>query len=467
MAKYTTADLRNVGVIGHGDTGKMTLISACLFTSGTQNRLGRVEDGNAVTDSDAQEIERQFSIQAALAHTDWKGSQITFIDTPGYAVFRTETKGALRVADGALVLVDALAGVDVMTEKVWEYRRDDSIPAVIVVNRLDRENADFDHAVETCVDAFGREAVPIHLPIGAGREFEGFVDLVEMKAYTYKFDGKGKGKVGDIPEDMAEAAATARAVLVEMVAESNEGLMGLFFDQGNLDRAQLIQGIRRAVHRRRFHPTVCMASGHGIGTDRIMDICVEILPSPVDHPQLVGHDDDGKKVFADTDPTAPFAALVFKTVSDDFAGRINFLKVFAGTLKADGHAFNVRTDADEKLTNLSSPQGKDLQQIDEAVAGQICAVAKLRDTGTSDTLRAKGSAMKIEHVAYPQAAISFAIEPESKGDEEKISQAMARLMDEIPCSGSPVTRRRMNSFCRAWASSMSRSRWPSSRGVST
>jgi elongation factor G len=432
MAKYTTADLRNVGVIGHGDTGKTTLVSACLYTSGAQSRLGRVEDGTTVTDFDAQEIDRQISIQAALAHTDWKGSQITFIDTPGYAVFRAETKGALRVADGALVVVDALEGVDVMTEKVWEYRRDDGIPAVIVVNRLDRDNSDFAHAVETCVDAFGREAVPIELPIGAGSEFKGVVDLVQMKAYTYEVDGKGKGTVGEIPEDLADAAQTARAALVEMVAESNEELMDLFFEQGDLNGEQLTEGLRRAVHRRRLYPVVCAATGHGICTDRLMNVCLDLLPSPVDHPQLVWHDEEGQRQYADTDSTAPFAALVFKTVSDDFAGRINFLKVFAGTLRADDHAINARTGADERLTNLSSPQGKELQNIDEAVAGQICAVAKLRDTSTSDTLRAKGSEMVLEHVAYPQAAISFAIEPESKADEEKISQAVARLMDEDP-----------------------------------
>jgi len=432
MGKYTTADLRNVGVIGHGDTGKTMLVSACLFTTGVQNRLGRVEEGHAVTDFDAQEIERQISIQAALAHMDWKGSQITFIDTPGYAVFRAETKGALRVADGAVVVVDALDGVDIMTEKVWEYRRDDSIPAIIVINRLDRENTDFAHAVETCIDAFGREVVPVQIPIGQSHDFKGVVDLIQMKAYTYQFDGNGKGKVGDIPEEMMEAALAARATLVEMVAESNEELMDLYFEQGDLDNDQLIQGIRRAVHRRRLHPVFCMATGHGIGTDRLLDACVTLLPSPADHPQLIGHDEDGNRVFADTDPDAPFAALVFKTVSDDFAGRINFLKVFAGTLKADDHAFNVRTGADERLTNLSSPQGKELQQINAAVAGQICAVAKLRDTATSDTLRAKASSMVIEHVEYPQAAISFAIEPESKTDEEKISAAIARLMDEDP-----------------------------------
>ncbi len=432
MAKYKTADLRNVGVIGHADTGKTTLVSACLLTSGAQNRMGRVEDGNAVTDFDAQEVERQISIQAALAHTDWKGSQITFIDTPGYSVFRAETKGALRVADGAIVAVDALAGVDVMTEKVWQYRREDSIPAIILINRLDRENTDFTHAVETCVDSFGREAVPVQLPIGSGHDFKGIVDLLEMKAYTYEADGDGKGKAGDVPDDIQEAAQEARAALVEMVAESNEELMDTFFEQGDLDDAQLMEGLCRAVHRRRLYPVYCAAAGRGIGTDRVMDACVKLLPSPVEHPQLIHHDDDGKPVFADTDPEAPFAALVFKTVSDDFAGRINFLKVFAGTLKADDHAINARTDADERLTNLSSPQGKELQNIDSAVAGQICAVAKLKDTSTGDTLHAKGSSLELEHVEYPQAAISFALEPESKGDEEKISQALARLTDEDP-----------------------------------
>ena len=430
MAKFSTEELRNVGVIGHGDTGKTTLVSACLFTSGAVSRFGRVEDGNAVTDFDEEEHDRQISVQAAIAHAPWKKSEVTFVDTPGYAVFRAESKGALRVCDGAILAVDAVSGAEVMTEKAWEYLQGFGTPAIFVVNRLDRENSSFERAVESCADVFGREVVPVQLPIGEAHDFSGVVDLVEMKAYGYDADGNGKGKAMEIPEALAEAAQSARATLVEMVAESNEELLETYFEAGDLTDDQLTSGIRAAVHKCRLFPVFCTSGLHNIGTDRLLDACVNLLPSPADVQQLVERI-DGEDVRADADSSAPMAALVFKTISDPFAGRINYLKVFSGTVKGDATVVNARSGS-ERLTNLSSIQGKTLEPLDEAPAGKICAVAKLKDTATSDTLRAKGSDVVVEHVAFPQAAISFAIEPESKKDEEKIGSAIQRITDEDP-----------------------------------
>lgn len=431
MAKFATEDLRNVGVVGHGDTGKTTLVSACLFTAGAVSRLARVEDGHTTTDFDEEEIARQISIAAATAHCDWKRKQITFLDTPGYAVFRAEAKGALRVADGTIVAVDAVSGPEVMTEKVWEYLQDYKVPAILVINRLDRENSSFERAVESCVDSFGREVVALQLPIGEAHDFTGVIDLLEMKAYTYQRDGDGKGTAGEVPAELQEEAQAAREALVEMVAESNEDLMEAFFEEGDLTYEQLVGGIRDAVHKMQLFPVLSMSSLHNIGTDRVLDACTDLLPSPADRPQLVGHQDDVPQ-WTMADSSAPFAAFVFKTMADPFAGHINLMKVFGGTVQADMHVENARTGSDERMSNLSLLQGKNLEPLEEAVAGQICAVTKLKDTGTSDTLRAKGSDLIIEPAVFPQAAISFAVTPQSKGDEEKIGAAIARLLEEDP-----------------------------------
>ena len=304
MAKFASEDLRNVGVIGHDDTGKTTLVSACLYTTGAVSRLGRVEDGHSTTDFDEEEIDRQISIQVGLAHAQWRGSQITFVDTPGYAVFRAETKGAMRVVDGALVTVDALSGAEVMTEKVWEYMRDLKVPGVIVINRLDRENGSFERAVESCVDSFGREVVALQLPIGAADKFRGVVDLLDMKAYTYAVDGDGKGTVGDVPDDMKDAAEALREALVEMVAESNEELMEIYFEEGGLTRDQLTEGVRQAVFAMSLFPVLCMSAAHNIGTDRVLDACLDFLPSPTDRRQLLARD-EGEDVWIDAEADAP------------------------------------------------------------------------------------------------------------------------------------------------------------------
>lgn len=432
MAKFSTEDLRNVGVVGHGDTGKTTLVSACLYTAGAINRLGRVEDGQAVTDFDAEEIERQISISMAAAHADWKKHSVTFVDTPGYAVFRAESKAAMRVMDSALVVVDALHGPEVMTEKAWEYAADYGVPAMIVINRLDRENSTFEHALESCQEIFGRDVVAMQLPLGTAHDFRGVIDLIDMKAYTYQRDGDGRGKAEPIPEDMQEAAAAAHEALVEMIAESNEELMLAYFESGDLDREQMLEGLRAAVMQRRLFPVACVSAAHNIGTDRILDACVELFPSPAARPQLLRHGEDGKREWMAADASGPFTALVFKTFSDPFAGHITVMRVFSGSVKADATVLNSRTEDNERLANLSIPQGKAMEHIDEAVAGQICAVAKLKGTLTGDTLRVKGSNVVIEPVVLPQAAISFALEPESKGDEEKIANGLARLLEEDP-----------------------------------
>lgn len=431
MAKFTTAALRNVAVVGHGDTGKTTLVSACLYTGGAVNRMGLVDKGSATTDYDEEEIERGISIQAALAHCDVAGKHVTFIDAPGYAVFRPDTKAAMRVADSFALLIDAVSGPQVMSDKSWQYGREYDTPGFIVINRLDRENASFERCLQAIQSRFGREAVALQIPIGKEHDFNGVVDLVEMKAFTYKKDGDGKGSATDIPDDLAADAQSQREALVEMVAEGDEELMEVFFDEGDLTAEQLIRGIRAAVRRRLLFPVVCTSALHGIGTDRVLHTITAYLPSPDERGEFHGTDPSGEnEITGKVDADEPFAALVFKTVADPYAGRISLLKVFSGSGKADATVLNTATGDTEKLANLSLVQGKSYEPVDSVVAGQLCAVAKLKEVHTGNTLCDKSRPIVIAPVEFPKAAISFAVEPQSQSDEEKISEALARLLEE-------------------------------------
>lgn len=432
MTKVTTADLRNVAVVGHGDTGKTTLVSACLYTTGAVNRMGLVDQGTATTDYDPEEIERQISIQAALAHCNFHDKHVTFIDTPGYSVFRPDTKASVRVADGFALLIDAVSGPQLMSDKSWQYARDYDTPGFIVINRLDRENSSYQRTLEAIQTRFGREAVALQIPIGKEHGFKGVVDLVEMKAFNYKQDGDGKASAEDIPEELQATAQTQREALVEMVAEGDEALMEVFFEEGDLTPEQLIKGIRTAVRERLLFPVLCTSALHGIGTDRVLATTTNYLPSPDERADFTGEDpkDNNNQVTRPIDPEGPFAALVFKTVADPYAGRISLMKVFSGSANADALMLNPRTNTTEKLSNLSLVQGKQYQPTQGVVAGQLCAVAKLKDIHTNDTLCDKSYSIIVDPVEFPKAAISFAVEPVSQADEEKISEALARLCEE-------------------------------------
>ena len=433
MADITTGDLRNIAVVGHGDTGKTTLVSACLYAAGAVTRMGLVDQGTATTDYDEEEIERQISIQAALAHCDWNGKHVTFIDTPGYSVFRPDTKASVRVADSIALVVDAVSGPQVMTDKAWQYAKEYDTPGFVVINRLDRENSSYPRTLNAIQSRYGREAVALQLPIGKEHDFKGVVDLVEMKAFVYDHDGNGKTSAGDIPDDMQDAAQSQREALVEMVAEGDEELMEKFFEEGDLTPEELTKGIRTAVRDRLLFPVLCTSALHGIGTDRVLETMVNYLPSPDERNDYTGKNPaDDSEMSAPVDADGKFAALVFKTVADPYAGRISLMKVFSGSASADALMLNPRRGAMEKLANLTLVQGKQYEATPRVVAGQLCAVAKLKDIHTGDTLCDKSQPIVIDPVEFPKAAISFAVEPTSQADEEKISEALSRLLEEDP-----------------------------------
>jgi elongation factor G len=414
---YESKDIRNVGVVGHGDSGKTSLTAALLFTAGATNRLLRVDEGNTITDFDDEEISRKITISTAIAVAEWKKTKINLLDTPGYNIFINDTRAALVAADAALVLVDGVAGVEVQTEKVWAFTNDYRLPRAVVVNKLDRERADFQRALESVQQVFGRSAVPIQLPIGKERDFNGVVDLIHMKAVTYSADGDGKGKEGDIPANLADAAQKAHEALVEMVAEGNDALMEEFFSAGTLPPEHIIEGLRAGVKEMRIFPVMCAGGLHNVGSDLILNFIVDNLPAPTER------ESPGKGV-------AGPSAFVFKTTADPFAGRITFFKVMSGVVKNDANLVNVAKSAAERLAHVSSPQGKTLQPVTELNTGDIGAVAKLKETLTGDTLAEKGATVSYPPVKLPEPSIAFAIEAKSRNDEDRMGNAVHRILEE-------------------------------------
>ena len=433
MKVYDAPNIRNVALVGHGGCGKTSLASALLFDAGAVNRLGRVDDGTTVTDFDPDEIERKISLLAAPAFAEWKKSKVNLIDAPGYANFLSEARAALRVVDAALVVVDAVAGVEVQTEKVWAFAEEYGLARLVVVNRMDRDNASYERALENIQAAFGRAAVPVAVPVGEGKAFRGIVDLVSEKAQVYGDDASGKFQVTDVPAAQQEAVKSWREKLVEMVAESNEELMEEFFEKGTLSQEQLADGLRRAVAAGKVFPVLPASSILNAGVHAVLDAIVDLLPSPADRGEAKGTD-PATKAEATRKPAAdaPLSAFVFKTLVDPHAGRITLFRVYSGTLKSDSVVHNASRDAAERAGSLLLLQGKAQTQVPEIQAGDIGAVAKLKDTQTGDTLADKASPIVYPPVVFPEPATTFAIEPKTRGDDDKISTALQRLLEEDP-----------------------------------
>jgi elongation factor G len=443
MKSYTTPFLRNVGIVGHGDTGKTQLVSSLLYSAGMTPRLGKVSEGNTVTDWDEEEIARKISIQTGLAYAEWASSgdrekpgqektKINFLDTPGYSTFVNETRTTLIAADAAMVVLDALAGVQVVTEKVWDYCTEYELPRAIVINRMDRELANFERALQSVEHVFGRNVVPVHLPIGAEKSFRGVVDLLSMKALVYSPDGEGRAKVEEIPEEMAAAAKEAHEKLVEMVAEGDDKLMEEFFEEGTLPLEDLKLGLRLAFQTRRIFPVLLSSALHNISSDAILDFLVDIFPNPAARSTASGFTEPGggkpvERTIADGEPVSVF---VFKTLSDTFAGRISYFKVMSGVLKNDATLNNFTRGSAERFQHVQLMQGKTGIAAAELHAGDIGAIAKLRDTLTGDTLGDKPAPIYYPVAHTPEPAITFAIEPKTRADEDRIGQGIHKILEE-------------------------------------
>lgn len=432
MKVYSGSEIRNIALAGHNDTGKTTLVSQLLFDAGATTRLGRIEDGTTTTDFDADEIDRKHSISAAIAYVEWKNTKINLLDTPGFGIFLMESKAALRVADAAAIVVSGVTGVEVTTEKVWKFADGFELPRMVIVNKLDRERSSFSRTLEALQKKFGKNVVPVQLPIGEEKDFTGVIDLISMKAYKYATDGSGKFDLTDIPADEKATAEEWREKLIEKVAEGDDTLMERFFEQGGLAQEELIEGLKREISHHQIFPVLLDSASHNIGGHPILDAIVALLPSADEAKTIEGKNPKGEPLTFERRAEAFPAALVFKTFSDPFSGRVSVFRIYSGTLKSDTSYWNTTKDHEERVGKLQLLQGKQQVPVPELRAGDIGAVAKLKDVHTGETLAAKDHPIVIQHIVYPEAAISFAIEPKSRGDEDKIGTALQRIIEEDP-----------------------------------
>jgi elongation factor G len=423
MKSYSSDKIRNVGLIGHGGSGKTTLAEAMLFASGATTRLGKVEEGNTTSDYDPDEIKHHMSINLSLVPVEWQDTKINLIDIPGYSDFVGEVKAGLRVADSALVLVDASAGVEVGTGIVWKIADEYKLPRMAVVTKLEREHANFEHTVQSVQDALSAKAVVLHLPIGQEAAFRGLVDVATGKAYT--FDG-GKVAEGAAPADMAAAIAAAKEKLMDAVCETDDDLLTKYLEGEDISEAELNAAMRKAVSSGQVIPIVIASGAAQKGVQTLLDAIVALLPSPLEAPL---NEEDAKAL---KDKPDRLAAFVFKTIADPFVGKLTYLRVYSGALKGDSHAWNANKSHEERVGQLLVLRGKNNEPVGEIRAGDIGAVAKLQETTTSDTLTTKDSPVRLQPIVFPKPIYSAAIEPKTKVDLDKMGPALQRMVEEDP-----------------------------------
>jgi elongation factor G len=426
---YETNDIRNVALVGHGHSGKTSLTAGLLFTTGGTNRLTRTDEGNTITDFDDEEISRKITVSTAIAAIEWNKRKINLIDTPGFNIFINDTKSALAAADAVMVVVDGVAGVEVQTEKVWGFAEEFKLPRAIIINKLDRERSGFERSLESVQQFFGRTAVPIHLPLGAERDFNGVIDLVRMKAYTYAPDGDGKGKEGEIPARLTEAAQKAHEALVEMVAEGNDALLEEFFDKGTLPVERILEGLRDAVRAMRIFPVMCASGLHNVASDLILNFALENFPNPAERGPWKGTV-NGNEAERPVKDSLPVSAYVFKTVADPFSGRVSYFKVISGVVRNDANLVSARSSTGERLSHIGTLFGKTLQPVTELHAGDLGAVAKLKDTLTGDALGEKTSLITYPAVQLPEPSIAYAISAKTRNDEDRMGNAIHKILEE-------------------------------------
>jgi elongation factor G len=433
MAKLDTGKIRNVAVIAHGSAGKTTLAEAMLFDAGAISRMGTVEEGNTTMDFEPEETEKKISISSAVAYLDWSDHRINLIDTPGFVNFLEDSKGSMRAADSAVVIASAVTGVKGETEKLWSYADDFDMPRVVFINKMDREAADFAAALQSIENSFRKEAIPLVVPIGSGEAFTGVVDLLKMKAYTF---ADGKPQEADIPGDVSGMAEEYRKKLIEKVAESDDVLLEKYLEGGELTVEEITNGIRKGSLQQSFIPVLCGAGSKNIGVQPLLDAIVLCLASPADMAEITPlkgtNPKDESEVERKPEEGKPFSAYVFKSIADPFTGKLTMFRVYSGTLKADSTVLNTSSDAKERIGQIFHMMGKKQNPAQELGPGEIGVVAKLKETNTGDTLSDNANPIVFEKVKFAEPLISYAIAPKSKGDEEKVSTGLHKILDEDP-----------------------------------
>jgi elongation factor G len=426
MAKYRTDQIRNVAILGHGGSGKTTLTEALLHKTGVTNRMGRVEDGTTVSDWDPEEHRRSISINLSVVPLEFEGHKINLIDTPGYLDFVGEVISALQVTEAGLLVVDAVAGAEVGTELAWDYLLERSMPRMIFINKMDRENADFEKAVQSLRTSLGgNKIVPMQLPIGSAEHFKGVVSVVTMKAYLGK-----EGKEVPIPPELADAAEAAHQFLIEAAAESDDELIMKYLDGEELTIEEVRHGMYAGIRNGVFTPVYCGSAASGIGLDRLMQALPRYVPAPNEHEAAATR--NGVETPLKSDPSGPAAAAVFKTIIDRYVGRMNYVRVFSGVIHRDDHLINQRTGRDYRIANLTGPRGKELSNTDEVVAGDIAVITKLDDVVTGDTLTVADHPTKVTAPAYPRPLYTVAVTPATQADSAKLGPSLAALSEEDP-----------------------------------
>ena len=425
MKNYLGKDVRNVGIVGHGDCGKTTLAAAMLYTAGATNRLTRVDEGNTVTDFDEEEIGRKVSIATAIAVAEWNGTKINALDSPGYNIFINEAKVALSAVDAALVVVDAVNGIEVQTEKCWDFATELGVPKLIFVNKMHKERASVDAVVQQVKEVFDATAVMLQIPLGSEKGFRGVVNLIDEKAYEYELDGDGKGRETAVPDDLRDALEEARTSLIESVAETDEDLMEEYFEEGTLSADKLAAGLKRAISAGEVVPLLCGSALHNMAIDRLLDFLVEAAPSPADRAEQAT--EFGPLAI---DDSGPLALYVWRTGSDAFSGRVSYFRVVSGVLANDAQVYNHRTQNTEKFARVSVAQGKTLNPVAAIHAGDIGAVAKLKETATGDSLGTKEYEVFFPTLELPPPAISYAIQPKTRNDEDRLSGTITKVLEE-------------------------------------
>ena len=429
MKSYDAKDIRNVLLVGHGGAGKTTLLEAMLFTTGAITRMGRIEDGNTVSDHDADEQRRGISVSLSIAPVEWKDTKINVLDAPGTADFVGDLRSAIRAADAVIVVVSAVDGVEVQTEYAWELAVDEGLPRAIFVNKLDRERANFQQTLDQLVASFGNQVAPFELPIGQEHEFAGIADLLHEKADRYP-DGP-IAEESEWPEDLHAMADPAREKLIEAVAESDDALIEKYLEEGTLPEGDIVHGAKDGFARARLAPVIVGSATKAIGIDRLLDFIVEEFPSPIERAPLRVQTKGGDAERA-CDPGGPLTAFVFKTLSDPFVGHITMFRVFSGRLRPDTSVHNASQGTDERIGQLFTLVGKEHANVPEVAAGDIGAVAKLQHAHTGDTFSAKDDPAQLTSVEIPEPLLAYAIAPKTKGDEDKLATGLARLREEDP-----------------------------------
>ena len=423
--------LRNVGLVAHVGSGKTSLAEAILFNGKSTNRLGKVDDGTSNMDFEPEEIKRKITISTSFHHSDWKKNYINIIDTPGDDNFLSDAKSSLQAADGAILVIDATAGVKIGTEKVWGFADEQNLPRIIFINKMDRERANFFGVVEGITKTFDVKATPVFLPIGSEDEFQGLVDLIKMKAYFYSRDGSGKFEDSGIPDDMAEAVSEWREKMIENIVEADDELMEKYLEGEELAPQEIegtfIKGIKSGL----LAPIICGSATLNMGVDQLMDLIIQGLPSPIERGASEGVRPGGDEPVQRMPTTeAPFSSLVFKTVADQFAGKLSILRILSGVLSSESSVYNPNKDSKERLGHISLMEGKKQQPVEKAIPGDIIAVAKLKETGTGDTLCVENDPIIYKPVEPLPPAISYAVGAKVKGSEDKVFTSLARLLEE-------------------------------------